>query len=152
MYGRLENANLMLTINALSLFSLTDFLDRTLEIKKKYTIGYLVWSVNILRFPSFQSVLTLPENLRRQSSENIKSWCDHNFGSKHITEFEKESLLRLIDYLDIVKTPHRNTSERPILLNDFKRFYQQYDLRRNKNFLTTFPKNVGDWFTSIEII
>jgi hypothetical protein len=152
LYGRVETANLMLTINALSLFSLTEFLDKTLEIKKKYSVGYLTWSVNILRFPSFQSVLTLSDDLKNEYREKLKIWCDLNFSSKHITEFEKESLLRLVDYLDSVKTPHHFTSDKALLWNDFKKFYQQYDTRRNKNFKKTFPAKVGNWFESIQTL
>lgn len=150
MYGRIETMNLMMTINALSLFSMTDFLDRTLEIKKKYSVGYITWSVNILRFPSFQSVLTLPNNLKKEAHEKIKLWCEKNFESSFITEFEKESLLRLVDYLDAVKTPHRNTSDLSLLENDFKLFYRQYDERRNKNFSETFPADVVSWYHGIK--
>lgn len=152
MYGRIETMNIMMTINALSLFSITKFLDRTLEIKKQYSPGYVTWSVNILRFPSFQSVLTLPDDIKAEVRENIKNWCDQNFSSSHVTDFEKESLLRLVDYLDSVKTPHRNTSSMSLLKNDFKRFYQQYDERRNKKFHETFPQNVVNWYDGIQTL
>jgi len=36
----------------------------------------------------------------------------------------------------------------PKLHNDFKHFYQQYDVRRNKNFETTFPE-LKDWFNAL---
>ena len=152
MHARLETMNLMMTVNALSLFSITEFLDKTLEIKKKFSPGYITWSVNILRFPSFQSVLTLPEEIKQDSREKIKVWCQTNFTSKHITEFEKESLLRLIDYLDNVKTSHSNSSETKLLKNDFKIFYQQYDQRRNKKFHETFPENLVKWYNEIQVI
>ena len=52
--------------------------------------------------------------------------------------------------MDIVKTPHKNTSETPILYKDFKTFYTQYDIRRGKNFRKTFAGPIADWFDSIE--
>jgi hypothetical protein len=67
-----------------------------------------------------------------------------------LSEGEKESVRRLVDYLDIVKTPHKNTAETPKLYNDFKSFFAQYDIRRNKDFATTFVGPLGDWFTSLE--
>ena len=55
---------------------------------------------------------------------------------------------RLIDYLDVVKTPHRNTAETPKLYNDFRYFYEQYDKRRGKDFRSSFPSFV-EWYDSI---
>jgi hypothetical protein len=46
----------------------------------------------------------------------------------------------LIDYLDVVKTPHSEAFDLPQLLNDFGKFYKQYDQRRGKDFAKTFPK------------
>ena len=57
---------------------------------------------------------------------------------------------RLIDYLNVVKTPHSEAFERPKLLNDFKQFHTQYDQRRNKNFMQTFPL-LQDWYDSIPV-
>jgi hypothetical protein len=53
-----------------------------------------------------------------------------------------------VDYLDVVKTPHSDAFDKPKLLNDFKKFYQQYDQRRNKNFTATFP-GLADWYNSL---
>jgi predicted YcjX-like family ATPase len=55
---------------------------------------------------------------------------------------------RLIDYLDVVKTPHSEAFDLPVLRQDFKRFYQQYDTRRGKNFAETF-KEIGQWYDQI---
>ena len=57
---------------------------------------------------------------------------------------------RLIDYLDVVKSPHSEAFELPKLLNDFRQFYVQYDQRRNKDFATTFP-DLKDWYDSIQV-
>jgi hypothetical protein len=60
-------------------------------------------------------------------------------------EHEYNHLQRLIDYLDVVKTPHSEAFDRPKLLNDFKQFHQQYDQRRNKDFVATFPA-LKEWY------
>ena len=65
-----------------------------------------------------------------------------------IQEFELNQLQRLIDYLDVVITPHAGAMEQSILQRDFKNFYQQYDQRRGKNFIQTFPAML-DWFEGI---
>ena len=61
---------------------------------------------------------------------------------------ERNQLQRLIDYLDVVKTPHMGAAEQSVLQQDFKQFYQQYDQRRGKNFIETFPA-LADWYNSI---
>jgi hypothetical protein len=39
----------------------------------------------------------------------------------------------------VVKSPHKDAHETGKLQNDFAKFYQQYDSRRNKDFENTFP-------------
>jgi hypothetical protein len=65
-------------------------------------------------------------------------------------EHEINHLQRLIDYLDVVKTPHSEAFELPKLRNDFKKFYEQYDHRRNKDFGQTFPK-LKEWYDSLQL-
>jgi predicted YcjX-like family ATPase len=63
-------------------------------------------------------------------------------------EHEHNHLQRLIDYLDVVKTPHSEAFDLPKLHNDFKQFYTQYDHRRGKNFINTFPE-LKEWYHSL---
>jgi len=70
-------------------------------------------------------------------------------GSYLYNEWEYAQVQRLIDYLDVIKTPHAATADTPKLYNDFKTFYHQYDIRRGKNFHKTFPKEFTDFFDSI---
>jgi hypothetical protein len=56
----------------------------------------------------------------------------------------------LIDYLDVVKTPHSEAFDMSKLLNDFKQFYTQYDQRRDKNFTEAFPE-LKEWYDSIQV-
>jgi hypothetical protein len=69
-----------------------------------------------------------------------------------LTESEIDQVNRLIDYLDVIKTPHMNTAEQPKLYNDFRSFYQQYDQRRGKDFRKTFPQDFVDFIDSIKLI
>jgi hypothetical protein len=54
-------------------------------------------------------------------------------------EHEINHVRRLIDYLDVVKTPHSEAFELPMLQEDFRSFYRQYDDRRGLDFNSTFP-------------
>jgi len=63
-------------------------------------------------------------------------------------EHELNHLQRLIDYLDIVKTPHSEAFEMPKLHNDFKQFFAQYDQRRGKDFAKIFPQ-LQNWYQTL---
>jgi len=63
-------------------------------------------------------------------------------------EHEINHIIRLIDYLDVVETPHSDTFDMPKLHNDFKQFHDQYDKRRGKNLTETFPE-LADWYNGL---
>ena len=140
----------MATINALCLVSLPDLLDQLVEFKKIYGRDRVIFTLNILRFPSFQSPLILPSYLRRTFELNLHEWRLNHLRNKLMHEHELNHLQRLIDYLDVVKTPHSDAFEMPKLHNDFKQFFTQYDQRRNKNFVETFPL-LATWYNDIQV-
>jgi hypothetical protein len=41
-----------------------------------------------------------------------------------VQPWEQDQVSRLIEYLDVVKTPHRNTADRALLEHDFKVFHE----------------------------
>ena len=146
--GKFRSVHVMCTINALCLDSLPEFLEQLTELKKKYGRDSVSFTLNILRFPSFQSPLILPDDIKTKYKENLSQWLSHHADSEYMHEHEINHMLRLIDYLDIVKTPHSDTFEMPKLHNDFRQFFSQYDVRRNKNFEKTFP-NLTSWYKSL---
>ena len=138
----------MCTINALCLDSLPALLKSIGHLKQCYSRERVSFTLNILRFPSFQSPLVLSDVLRTQYKDQLQTWLDHNRNDPLLHEHEINHTQRLIDYLDVVKTPHRDAFDLPKLRNDFKQFYTQYDERRNKNFTKTFPA-LAKWYNSI---
>ena len=146
--GKFRGIHVMCTINALCLDSLPEFLDQLVELKKKYGKNYPNFTLNILRFPSFQSPLVLPDDIRTQYKNKLYSWMLHHTDCDVLHEHERNHMSRLIDYLDVVKTPHSEAFDMPKLHNDFREFYKQYDLRRNKDFAKTFV-NLIEWFKSL---
>jgi len=147
--GNYNSINIMMTITGLSLFSTTDFLDEVYEMKKHSKSGYHpVVSVNILRFPSFQNILTLPKEIRGTCRQELVLWFEENRTKPQWLEFELASIERLIEYLATDETPHRNASNRDTLWQDMKSFYTQYDERRNKD-INVFPKIFTDWYNTI---
>lgn len=142
--------HVMCTINALSLCSLTEFLDHLLELKEMYGRERVSFTLNILRFPSFQSPLVLSKTLRKTYELVLATWIERNRNNPLLHEHEINHALRLRDYLLAVETPHSEAFDRPKLLNDFKQFYTQYDQRRGKNFADTFPL-LADWYNDIQL-
>ena len=138
--GRVRTLHFMGTINALCLPSLPDHLRYLLELKQRYGRDAVSYTLNILRFPSFQSALVMPHELRARFSVELKELHYRNQHNPLFHEHELDHLQRLIDYLDVVETPHSEAFDLPKLLNDFVEFYRQYDIRRAKNFALTFPK------------
>jgi hypothetical protein len=146
--GNLEGFHMMCTINALCLDSLPEFLDHCLEWKDLCGKDYPTFSLNILRFPSFQSPLVLPDEIRNTYKIKLQTWFDRNRDNSLLHQFELNQVQRLIDYLDVVKTPHMGAAEQSVLQQDFKKFFTQYDQRRGKNFTETFPA-LADWYNTL---
>lgn len=154
--GNFESTHVMLTLNSLCLFSITDFMDEMLSLKEKYGRKHCIMSFNILRFPSFQSALTLPEEIRHERANHLEEWLKANWDTKEVTnngrgnlhQMEHDGITRLIAYLREVEVGHSNTSSIESRRRDFRSFYEQYDLRRGKNFKQAFPM-LAEWYDSI---
>ena len=138
----------MCTINALCLESLAEFLEKIVFLKSASKVYEtpINYTLNILRFPSFQSPLVLPDDLRNKFKSDIEKFLKNN--KQYLEEMEVNHTQRLIDYLDVVKTPHAGAAEREKLQRDFKIFYSQYDKRRGKDFEKTFPI-IGEWYRGL---
>ena len=147
--GRLRGLHVMCTINALCLISLDEFLWMIVDLKKKYGKDAINFSVNILRFPSFQSPLVLPEDILEETRKKLVRFINlANSEMKLLHEFEFNQVARLVNYLMEVDTPHSGAVSREILQRDFKNFYEQYDQRRGKDFRATFPQ-LAEWYDTL---
>ena len=144
--GKLRGLHVMCTINALCLISLPEFLWSIVELKKKYGKDAINFSLNILRFPSFQSPLVLPMEFRQQAIEELVRF--HAANAHNLHEFEVNQVERLFNYLREVISPHSGAMDTIILQRDFKNFYEQYDQRRGKDFKYTFPQ-LAEWYDTL---
>jgi hypothetical protein len=142
---------IMMTINSLSLFSIVEFLEDMKILKIKYGHHRPNVDLNILRWPSFMSPLVLPDEIKMILHTKLSNWYSENKDSNLFNSGEKAQLERLIDYIEVVKRGHNRTElDMDLQFHDFKSFYTQYDIRRNKSFVETFPE-LADWYNSIEI-
>jgi pyruvate-formate lyase-activating enzyme len=145
---KLRGLHVMCTINALCLISLAEFLWMIVDLKKKYGRDAINFSVNILRFPSFQSPLILPIEMREHFASQLDYVYDNMRDADICHEFELNQLNRLVDYLRTVESPHSGALSREILQRDFRNFYEQYDQRRGKDFKYTFP-HLAEWYDTL---
>jgi hypothetical protein len=105
----LKSANVMMTINALGVFSITEFLDDIIKMKDEFGCQYPVFSVNILRFPSFLNIAVLPVNIKERIISKIEIWLDTNKMNDKLLDFERDHLRRLISYLGNIEEPHKGS-------------------------------------------
>ena len=145
---KLRALHVMCTINALCLESLPEFLSYLMLWKQEYGADFPNFTLNILRFPSFQSPLVLPDAIRMHHRDRLQAWLDQWQHNVMLQPHERNHVRRLIDYLDVVKTSHSDAFDLPALHNDFRRFYEQYDQRRGKDFVKTFPR-LKSWYESL---
>lgn len=134
----------MTTINALSLPSFTRFMEDILALRVKYnTLGYVnrtPISFNYLRFPPHLQVTILPSDVRNKYAEMIEKyamkWHPENTPLAHAKIYleEIDQVKRFCDYM------RKDTTTGPKYRENFMQFIQHYDLRRDKNFIETFPQ------------
>ena len=148
--GNFKALHVMSTINALCLPTITEFLDMILSCKERYGRDWPTVTLNILRFPSFQSPLVLPLSYRKKIVARLRDWFAKNGESNLLHNMEREHIIRLINYLESVDSPHAGASPTSELERDFKKFYTQYDERRDKDFEKTFPE-LKAWYGNIQL-
>ena len=146
--GNFRGLHVMCTVNALCLDSLDSFLDMVMNWKAEYGKDSINFSLNILRFPSFQSLTILPTDIRKKYAGKLYRFANDWYKSDLMHEFEKNQLDRLLDYIDVMVKPHTEAMEKITLGRDFKNFFQQYDQRRGKDFCATFPA-LADWYKTL---
>lgn len=138
-HGNFKMLHVMMTINSLCLASLDKFHEEIFRLREKYKHKtYMDMSYNILRFPSFQSITTLPEDIRIERAAHYTAWLAAN--RDNMQEHEIDGMSRLISYTKNITEGHsvKTLSDIETRQNDFHNFYKQYDRRRNKNLTTAF--------------
>lgn len=152
----IEKANframtIMMTINSLCLFSITEFFDDMLILKEKYGWHHPNTDLNILRWPAFMSPLALPDDIKKMLHDKLQNWWIKNSDNPLFNPNEKSQIERLIDYIEVVERGHNSTElDKKLMFHDFKSFYEQYDKRRGKDFRKTFPELV-EWYDSLVV-
>lgn len=149
--GLIENVSVMATMSAPATDGFMDWLHFLLDQKKRRGSDWMRMSVNPVRFPTFHNVIVLPMPMRLEYSRQILEFMARDEVQANFVPWEKENINRFAVYLEKMDVPHREYEYDPKdLPGDFKRFYMQYDQRRDKNFTATFPR-LKEWYESIAI-
>lgn len=135
------NVHVMATPSVLSIMGITRFLNLMVNFKRLWG-DRISYTLNILRFPSFQSVTVLPYDMREHAANEIDTWCQANKAMLNSMEYNHTQ--RLANYLRTVETPHENASPRHQLALDLKVFLEQYDERRSKSLKVACPE-IAEW-------
>ena len=138
----------MMTTNALCLGSMTDFMDDMLALREIYGEAPML-TLNLVLYPEFQSIPTLPTYIIEHYNDKLKAWYDKRKGD--LWDTEDVRLKIVIDFMDkAIQTP---LSEEILKKrqSDFKSFYIQYDKRRGKDFRATFDPIIVDWYDSLVV-
>jgi hypothetical protein len=141
------NLTFMSTYNALSVPNYHKLIDGVYQLKKEYGSNDRYWNsavfldTSYLRYPTHQTVQILPQSFSKNIFQQAQL-ADYLgvplFDNKYIgySDIEIQKLKRTYDWMISVKHDEK------LLRNqyNFKKFVDEHDLRRNTNFLKTFPE------------
>ncbi len=142
-----SSINIMLTISALSIWSIVEFMDDILSIKAKIEKPQFYMSINILRYPSFQNVNVLPVDMKLELAKKISIWLET---AKYLTDFEKNQINRLETYLRTVDRSYEDTDSLENKQHDLKIFFLEYSKRNKKDYKKIFPTEFCNWIEDIK--
>lgn len=140
-YGQYKMIHVMLTVSALSIWTIREFMDDMLALRKQFGGFQFHMSVNLLRFPSFQSVNVLPTDMKLKLASDIDSWLDTVLG---LSSHESNQIKRLSTYLRTVERSQEDQDSAENKTNDLKEFTKQYATRKQLS-LDVFPEEFTGW-------
>ena len=145
---KVRRLNIMMTISVLSIWTVDLFLDEIVKWRKELNnIHTFSMSVNILRFPSFQSINMIDQNIKNILADNIESSVIVN--RPWMEEWEVNHFDRLVLYLRQVDISYEDNDSTENKINDLKKFVNQYSIRRNKPIDEYMPIEFIDWFKTL---
>jgi hypothetical protein len=143
---------IMCTYNAFSVFSFDELIKNVYELKKKYSSLKRAWTTAVtldasyLRFPQHQTVQVLPARFSRnvkshyELMKSLEEVYHVNLNENGVTygfaEVEITKIKRIHDWM----LSNQNQNELKTNRYDFFKFVTEHDIRRNTNFVETFPE------------
>jgi organic radical activating enzyme len=153
------SATIMATYNLMSVSTYDNVIEKVFNLKKKHYNGQryrhyaIILDTAYLRHPEFMQIRLLPTYWIDKIRDDVKLMnnlseekYNHIYGHGHAGyyDFEREKLRRVLDWVD---APIDDITWLMKMRKDFYLFINEYDKRRNKNFLETFPE-MEDFYNS----
>jgi hypothetical protein len=156
---RFTSINFINTFNCLSVTSFKEFLQGILELREKwskenqYAMGWEVpeqriwFDIPLLRAPAWQSIQVLPGQYQEYMQEAIDFMEQNKANEEYVDykgfkDFEIAKAKRNLDFMKAELSHEKLIRDRA----DFYKFFTEHDIRRNTNFLATFPEMHDFWF------
>ncbi|MGZ6486779.1 MAG: twitch domain-containing radical SAM protein [Pseudobdellovibrio sp.] len=145
---------LMCTFNALSITSFKNLFVEAVELNKKYKsdkrIKPVLIDISYLRHPELLSVKILPSHYIQYMQEIVEQITKQNVEqigpNLKYYDLEQIKATRLLEWMKSEVSGNELRRNRSY----FYAYFKQYDKRRNKNFLNTFPEMKLFWFTCLK--
>lgn len=143
--------NIMVTFNALSIFSFKDFLNDVWRLRTEFNEddahNRIPMMVSYLRWPEPQNIKAMPKLFKDRYFAEITEFVNQHTrktspdraGRFYLEEVDQ--IKRLVEYSENTHTEDR-TAE---LRSAFYQFYTEYDRRKGTNILETFPELAEYW-------
>ncbi|MBC6415685.1 MAG: twitch domain-containing radical SAM protein [Bdellovibrionales bacterium] len=141
----------IITVNALSPFSLKKLLEKILEWQKiANTLGTwhrrIFFDLPYLRSPAWQAIDVLPQDLTLSYFFDCLNFMNQNKYNKNLSygfsDFQINKMTRLID---VTKNSKLSCEQKKINCINFYRFFSEHDKRRKTDFTETFPELHDFW-------
>lgn len=121
-----KKLSFMSTVNILSVTSYNDFVLYIKKLRENYGRNRIFFSPTYMRYPEYLNIRLLPTNIKEEISDQLNS-------IKDVTKFENDRLAALVNYMN-GSLPNEKD-----LRSDFVKFINEYDRRRNTNFINVYP-------------
>lgn len=144
------SVTLILTFNNLSVVGLDGYLDWILELRRKHSryTQRVFFDTPLLRFPAWQSVQLLPARYSNSMEASIAKMRSNLATFQSISsrfhrflDFEVDRMERNLAWMNApIQADHREAQRA-----NFHEFFSEFDRRREKHFLRTFPEMQDFW-------
>lgn len=148
--AKYRRITIMMTISALSVFGITEFMDDIIDLRREANSppGLYSMSLNILRFPSFQSVNILPPSIKQALVTKFDNWLATRKG--FLSPSELDQFMRVVSYLRSVDKSYEDVDQYQDKVNDFVNFFKSYASRRNLNIVNAVNnEEFSQWWNTI---
>lgn len=146
--AKFHSINIMMTISALSVWTIVEFMEDVVKMRKEIGSNIFFLSFNILRFPSFQSVNTIPKHLKEPIADAMDLFVNNN--KEYLLPFEINQVYRTSLYLRKVDKSYEDQDSLQDKIKDFASFVKQYAMRRDLIINEHFPETFAEWYKEIQ--